>query len=84
VRLQDLTPFPLVEVVDDGIAVCNCESRKGSIPCNTVALAVGLTPRREVYSALKGEITDLHLVGDSKEPRKIMDAIWDGFHAACS
>lgn len=81
-NVECVTNTPLVEVADDGAMVSDSQSKKRTIPCDTVALAIGLTPRRELYGALKMEITDLHLIGDSKEPRKIMDAIWDGFHAA--
>ena len=81
-KVECLTNTSLAEVVDDGVIVIDNNDKRKTIPCDTVALAVGLTPRRELYQAVKNEIAELYLVGDCKEPRKIMDAIWDGFDAA--
>ena len=81
-EVECLTNTSLAEVVDDGVIVIDNNDKRKTIPCDTVALAVGLTPRRELYQAVKNEIAELYLVGDCKEPRKVMDAIWEGFHAA--
>lgn len=69
-------------VMDDGVILSHNGSPKRTIACDTVALAVGLKPQRELYESLRREVTELYLIGDSKEPRRIMHALWDGCHIA--
>jgi 2-enoate reductase len=72
----------LEEVVDEGIKVVDTNFGQKIIPCDTVALAIGLKPRRELYESLRKDITELYLVGDCREPRKILHAIWDAYTVA--
>jgi 2,4-dienoyl-CoA reductase-like NADH-dependent reductase (Old Yellow Enzyme family)/thioredoxin reductase len=52
------------------------------IPLETVVLAVGARPDRELADGLAGSGLDLHIVGDAVEPRGIGEAIWEGYQAA--
>jgi hypothetical protein len=47
-----------------------------------VVLAVGLTPNSDLEEALKGEPFEIHAIGDCVKPRKVIDAIWEGFRVA--
>ncbi|MBW2610508.1 MAG: hypothetical protein JRC68_09220 [Deltaproteobacteria bacterium] len=51
-------------------------------PPDTIVVAVGLEPEKTVYRSLKGKVADLHIIGDAKEPRNIMSAIWDAYEVA--
>lgn len=79
-KVELLTKTSLSEVTDKGIEVIGQDLGRRYIPCDTVALGVGLRSETKIYDFLKKEMTDIHIIGDSKEPRKIKDAIWDGFH----
>ena len=83
-KVTCLTRAELREITDDGIIILDENSREKKIPCETVVLALGLEPRRELYEALRKNVYDLHLVGDCREPRRIMHAIWDAFYVASS
>ena len=52
-----------------------------AFPAETVILALGLEPEKELAEALKGRPGVL-LVGDAVEPREALDAVWEGFQAA--
>ena len=83
-KVEIMTNTSLEEVVvDEGAIVIDRDFRKKTVPCDTVALALGLKSNRELYESLRGDITELYLVGDCKEPENIMHAIWDGYHIAC-
>ena len=73
----------LDEVMDEDVNVVDRNFSRKTIMCDTVALALGLKPERKLYESLRGESFDLYLIGDCKEPRNIMEAIWDGYHVAC-
>jgi len=67
------------EIAEDGVIIIDKNFKKSMIKCDTVVLATGLKPKRDLYDALTGEIAELYLIGDCKEPHKIHHAIWDGF-----
>ena len=46
---------------------------------DTVILAVGMKPRRELLDALEGKVPDIHAIGDCVKPRKILDAVWEAY-----
>lgn len=76
-----LTNTDTKKITDKGVVVVDKDGNKQTIKADTVVLARGLTPRNRLYEALKGQVPELHNVGDSKEPRVIMNAIHEGFYA---
>ncbi len=74
-----------VQEVDDGCVVTVDKNfQRNLMKCDTVALATGLKPRKDLYEALSTEFAELYLIGDCKEPHKIHQAIWDGFNIGFS
>ena len=49
---------------------------------DSIVLAIGTRPDKELAKELEGKVTELHLIGDCVEPHQIMEAIKDGFHIA--
>ena len=49
---------------------------------DTVVFAVGLTPQRELIEALRDKVPEVYAIGDCVEPRKVINAIWEGFRTA--
>ncbi|MEN8171842.1 MAG: FAD-dependent oxidoreductase [Chloroflexota bacterium] len=50
-----------------------------SLPIETIVIAVGVESNRELSIALEGSDFEIHMIGDAVEPRKVIDAIWEGF-----
>ncbi|MGV8079751.1 MAG: FAD-dependent oxidoreductase [Syntrophales bacterium] len=78
----DLRPgAKLLEITDDAVIV-ETGGGKESIPADTVVMAVGSRPVDDL--ARKAAIDGLQVVaiGDAKAPRKIVDAIREGFEEA--
>jgi len=44
----------------------------------SIVLACGLLPNDEIYRQLKGDIAELHLIGDAIAPRRLMHATVEG------
>ncbi|HUL21501.1 MAG TPA: FAD-dependent oxidoreductase [Thermodesulfobacteriota bacterium] len=77
------TNFSLDEVTDQGAVVIGKDSRKETLPADTIIIAVGLAPERGIYHSLLGKkITNLYLIGDAREAKNIMNAIWDAYEVA--
>jgi 2-enoate reductase len=72
----------LLEVKDNEVVVINKSFSKNTLKTDTVVLAVGLIPNQDLYRELEGKIHNLYLIGDSREARNIMGAIWDAYEVA--
>jgi NADPH-dependent 2,4-dienoyl-CoA reductase/sulfur reductase-like enzyme len=48
-------------------------------PIETVIMAVGVRPNRELAGVLEYSGLELHVIGDAYQPRKALEAIWEGF-----
>ncbi len=67
------------EVVDEGLSIITREGEKRTIEADTIVLAAGARPNIELLEALKDKGYVTHLVGDCIEPRRIMEAVYEGF-----
>ena len=72
----------LRHITDEGAVVIDKTSKIEEIRCNTVALALGLKSEDQLYNLLRGNIPQLYAIGDCKEPRRILEAIWDAYSVA--
>lgn len=78
VRME--TRAEVEEITDRGIRV----SRDGTVEFfggDTVALAVGFESNKGLAEELNHKVTSLYLIGDCSEPRRIKEAIEEGFCA---
>ena len=71
----------LLEITDDSVVV---ESDKGkqTIPADTVVIAVGARPVNELSAMAQKDGVSVITIGDAKGPRKITDAVREGFEEA--
>lgn len=75
-NIKTITNNSLLEVTDDGAVLISNEFKKQNVSADTVAIAVGFKPDRELYNKLHGKIADLYIIGDAYQAANIMDAIW--------
>jgi 2-enoate reductase len=81
-KVEVMTNFSLFEVIDKGAVVIHKDSRKETLPADTIIIAVGLQPEQGIYRLLHGNLTNLYLIGDAREAKNIMNAIWDAYEVA--
>jgi 2,4-dienoyl-CoA reductase (NADPH2) len=46
-------------------------------------MAIGFKSNNNFMEALTGKIPEIYAIGDCLNPRKVFDAIWEGFRTAC-
>lgn len=68
-------------IEDDGVVV-EYRGEEEKIPADTVIIAVGSCPSRDLYEDLEGRGMEVHLVGDAREARKAIDAVREGYETA--
>jgi len=56
--------------------------RREILPADTIVLATGIEPNRELEDSLKRLPSKLYPIGDCASPRQALDAIHEGFKTA--
>ncbi len=77
-----LTNTGIQEVIAEGAIISNEIFKKRTVQADTVVLAIGLKPDDKLYESLRRKVVHLHALGDCREPRNIMGAIWDSYEVA--
>jgi 2-enoate reductase len=80
-NVTQLTESKVVEITDGGVIV-DTRSGKQEIQADTVVLALGLCPETRLLENLRQTGRKVVAIGDCVFPRKIMDAIWEGYRKA--
>jgi 2-enoate reductase len=78
-KVEVLTQTSLLEVLEDGALLVDHESRRRYSPADGIVVAVGLRPERGLYQSLRGQTSNLYLIGDSRNPQNVMNAVWDAY-----
>ena len=71
----------VIGVSKDGVVV-ERDGKQEKVPADTIIMATGVKSRNELHEELKDQGIELLLIGDARFPRKIADAISDGFNTA--
>jgi len=79
--VEALTGTTLVEATADGASVETGGSRR-EFKADSVVLALGFKANQSLQNGLEGKVPELYAIGDCVEPGKILNAIWQGFHAS--
>jgi 2-enoate reductase len=79
-----MTQFKLSEICDNVATVSTPSGKKEELQADTLVLAIGLEADRQLYRAVAGSSADLFLIGDAREARNIMGAIWDAYEVGRS
>jgi 2-enoate reductase len=76
-NVQIITGMEVTEITDEGIIAVDSESKNNEIESDTIVLAVGMQADKRLYNSLVGDSVTTYEIGDCKEPRKILDAVWE-------
>jgi 2-enoate reductase len=81
-----LTRTSVLELGDKDILVSQTPENRKTIESDTVVISVGLKSNRSLLESLDIGIGDrmneIYAIGDCVKPRKVIDAIWEGFRLA--
>lgn len=83
-KIKALTCTPVIEIEKDKVVIFKPPAKKEAITADTVILAVGREPvlDNKIVEAARKIAKRVYVIGDAKEPRKIIDAIHEGFFTA--
>jgi NADPH-dependent 2,4-dienoyl-CoA reductase/sulfur reductase-like enzyme len=77
-----LTNTKVLEILDEGIRVEDKYGNRNVLNADTVVIALGFQSNKGLYESLKDRGQEIYAIGDCVEPRKVIDAIWEGFRIA--
>lgn len=78
-KVQIMVNTNVQEIRDSSVIAVDRIFEQKEIDCDTVVLAAGMKSDDVLYRSLAEEIAELYLIGDGKKPRKIHDAIFEGY-----
>ena len=74
-----LTKHQMVSVAKRGVEVINNKNgERKSLAADWVVLALGMKPVTALTRALEEKVSELYTAGDCEEPRKILEAVYEG------
>ena len=79
-----LTEATCEEIAEGSVTVTTGEGQKDTVQADTVILAVGYQKNDDLLQALEGKVPEVYCIGDSSEPRRIVDAINEGYRTGLS
>ncbi len=74
-----LTSATCEEIKEGSVQVTTAEGEKETIQADTVIIAVGYKANERLFKALEGKVPEIYCIGDSSEPRRILEAIREGY-----
>jgi len=79
-KIAIMTKSPVIEVKDNGVEIVDALGCRKLIEADTVICSRG---RKSVLnSRLMEDIEEVHVIGDARAPRKVIDAVHEGFTVA--
>jgi len=83
-KIAVLTKSKVREITADGLVIEKEEGTEEITGIDTVVVAVGSRPRNNLLKSLEGQDIPVYAIGDCVKPRKIIEAIHEGFRRAYS
>ncbi|MFU8796811.1 MAG: FAD-dependent oxidoreductase [Dehalococcoidia bacterium] len=74
-----LTGVTCDEIGEGSIRVTTADGEERIIEADSVVIAVGYRADRSLCEALEGVVPEMHCIGDACEPRRILDAVTEGY-----
>jgi 2-enoate reductase len=81
-KVEILTETKVLEITDEGVTIADKLGNRSTLEADTVILAIGLKSNKKLLKSLTDRVPEVYAIGDCVEPRRVINAIWEGFHTA--
>lgn len=72
----------VTKICEDKVIVIDSNNKESEISGDTIIIATGVKPKKDVAESFYGINRDVYLIGDCNSPRIIMDAVFEGYTIA--
>jgi 2,4-dienoyl-CoA reductase-like NADH-dependent reductase (Old Yellow Enzyme family)/thioredoxin reductase len=76
-----LTSATCEEIKGSSVHVATADGKKETIPADTIIVAAGYKANDRLYKSLEGKVPEIRCIGNSSEPRRILEATSEGYQA---
>jgi len=73
-RVQVLCRAEVKEILDDGVVFVRDGKEEALHGAEYVILAMGVRPADELMTKIQDKVSEVYLIGDAKQPRRVLDA----------
>jgi len=77
-----LTETRVVEIREEGVLISDRHGQRSLLAADLIILAVGLKAGETGFDEIKSQIPEVYAIGDCVAPRRVINAIWEGFRLA--
>lgn len=77
-----LTGVKEERITDEGVEITDKSGKTQKLEADTIVIATGSRPNKELLKMLEKKFPAIYLAGDCVEPRKIIEAITEGYRIA--
>ena len=81
-KVEMLDRTQVVKITQKGVEVINQQKEQISLAADTVIIARGMKPDHPELETSLNEIPEVYMIGDCIEPRRVYDAIQEGYRKA--
>lgn len=74
-----MTSARCLEINGREVLILDSRMEKLRLECDTIVVAAGVTPNRELWQAASDLAPEAYIIGDCVEPNQILEAVADGF-----
>jgi len=78
--VDQLTGKRIEAFAADGISLVDKQGEKTRLPMDVAVLALGVESVNELAAGLADKVSEVHTIGDAKNPARIHDAVSDAFY----
>jgi len=75
------TGVAIEEITDEGVVIIR-DGHEELLQCDSVVIALGIVPVNGLAEQLKDKASEIHVIGDARQPGKATHAIHEGSKAA--
>lgn len=80
--IEVLVKKTVKRITEEGVIIAEESGKEELIRAEKIILAFGVKPNDSLSKKLEGRVPELHVIGDSCQPGKIMEAAYDGSRIA--
>jgi 2-enoate reductase len=80
-KVTILTNHTIKELTEKGVVASDKDGTLQTFQADTIVVALGAKSEEKMVENLKNKVSELYIVGDCASPRKIGEAIHEGFVA---
>lgn len=78
-NVRIMTNHTVRRITGEGVLAISCDGREVLIPADYVIVAFGAVPYNPLEEEVRKKINEVYVIGDAVQPKKIRDAVADGF-----